>query len=202
MLPQAPAQPAVLASTPYFRGSSEFERHYAVGDLHAYQVIDRFNRSAKTLERRVSAVDVANDRVEFDGGQHVTDLMGNSLRNDRGEFDMPRQFYPAELTVGRKWRTRFKQSRANGDVFTFDYELRIAARERITVPAGSFDAYRIEARGFNVELGALIVRTIWVAPGISADVAHETEVRLRSGVVEQFDRMELVGYQARESRSR
>ena len=148
-----------------------------MGDRHTYRVTDRFSRSAKTLERRVSAADLANDR---------------------GEFDMPRQFYPAELTEGRKWRTRFKQSRANGDVFTFDYDLRVAARERITVPAGTFDAFRIEARGFNVELGADIVRNIWVAPGVSADIAHETEVRLRTGVVEQFDRTELLSDQARD----
>ncbi len=37
-------------------------------------------------------------------------------------------------------------------------------------------------------------RTIWVVPGIAGDVAHETQVRLRNGDLEQYDRRELVRY--------
>jgi len=65
------------------------------------------------------------------------------------------------------------------------------------VPAGTYDAYRIEALGFNVELGAKIQRKIWVAPGINADIAHETNVRLRNGRIDQWDRQELVSYKAK-----
>ncbi len=68
----------------------------------------------------------------------------------------------------------------------------MAAREPVTVPAGTFDTYRIEARGWNVELGAYLERNIWVAPGVGVDIVHETLVRLRNGMVEQNDRQELV----------
>lgn len=111
--------------------------------------------------------------------------MGNTLRNRRGGFDTPRQFYPAELHLGKRWQSRFRQSRPGGVTYTFAYDLRVAARERITVPAGTFDTWRIEARGWNVELGAALSRTIWVAPGVDADIAHETLVRLRNGNINQ-----------------
>ena len=42
------------------------------------------------------------------------------------------------------------------------------------------------------QLGAQINRTIWVAPGVNADIAHETLVRLNNGRIEQNDRQELV----------
>jgi hypothetical protein len=104
----------------------------------------------------------------------------------------PRQFYPAELVVGHKWRTMFRQARTSGLNYTFQYDVKVAAKETIQVPAGRYEAYRIEARGFNVDLGASITRTIWVAPGVNADLAHETMVRLRDGRIEQHDRQELV----------
>ena len=62
------------------------------------------------------------------------------------------------------------------------------------MPAGTFNTYKIEARGYNMQLNAALSRNIWVAPGISADIAHETVVRLRNGVIEQNDRQELVSY--------
>ncbi|MCF8157303.1 MAG: hypothetical protein K9K35_14970, partial [Rhodoferax sp.] len=133
-------------------------------------------------------------RVIYNHGEFVSDMMGNTTTNFRGSFSTPRQFYPAELIVGKKWHTRFKQSRPNGIQYTFQYDLKVAAKERVTVPAGTFDAYKIEARGFNVDLGAYLERNIWVTPGINSDIAHEILVRLRNGVIEQNDRQELVSY--------
>jgi hypothetical protein len=104
----------------------------------------------------------------------------------------PRQFYPAELVVGHKWRTTFKQARRSGLHYTFQYDLKVAAKETIQVPAGKFEAFRIEARGYNMDLNAAITRTIWITPGVNADIAHETMVRLRDGRIEQHDRQELV----------
>jgi hypothetical protein len=62
------------------------------------------------------------------------------------------------------------------------------------VPAGTFDTFKIEARGYNMQLGARLERNIWVAPGVSGDIAHETLVRLRSGTIDQNDRQELVAF--------
>ena len=70
----------------------------------------------------------------------------------------------------------------------------MTARESITVPAGTFDTFKIEARGFNMQLGARIERNIWVSPGVSGDIAHEISVRLRNGAIEQNDRQELVSF--------
>lgn len=185
---------AALPATPFFSGFNEHRRDYRVGDRFEYQVVDLFTQAKKPLSLRVTAVDVGADRVEFNGGDLAVDLMGNTVSNTRGSMSTPRQFYPAELVVGKRWHTEFKQERRSGWTYHFRYDVKVAARERITVPAGTFDAYRIEAQGFNVGLSANIKRTIWVAPGINADIAHETFVRLRNGQIEQNDRQELVSY--------
>jgi len=60
--------------------------------------------------------------------------------------------------------------------------------ERSFLPGRSFGG----PADFNVQLGAALSRNIWVTPGVPADIAHETIVRLRNGAIEQFDRQELV----------
>ncbi|WP_395698970.1 caspase family protein [Aquabacterium sp.] len=192
-------QPALLpsvslASTPYFQGLNPHRRDYRVGDTYEFRVIDQFTKASRPLTMKVTAVDEAADRVEYNNGETSSDLMGNTTGNARGSLSTPRQFYPAELTVGHRWRTTFKQARPSGLTYTFSYDVKVAAKETITVPAGTFEAYRIEARGFNVGLGAQVNRTIWVSPGINADIAHETYVRLSNGRIEQNDRQELVAY--------
>ncbi|WP_284617295.1 caspase family protein [Aquabacterium humicola] len=183
---------AQLPPTPFFQGRLQHRRDFRVGDHYEFRIVDQFNRSEKPLSLRVTAVDENLDRVEYNGGEYASDMMGNTTANPRGSMGTPRQFYPAELVVGHKWRTMFKQARTSGLNYTFQYDVKVAAKETIQVPAGRYEAYRIEARGFNVDLGASITRTIWVAPGVNADLAHETLVRLRDGRIEQHDRQELV----------
>jgi uncharacterized caspase-like protein len=184
--------PTAIAPTPFSQGYALHERRYSAGDKFAFNVIDGLTHIAKPLEMTVTAVDAQQERVEFNRGVYVADLMGNIVTNDRGVFSTPRQFYPAELYVGKKWKTMFKQKRPNGTIYTFEYDVRVVGRETITVPAGTFDTFKIEARGFNLQLGASLSRNIWVAPGVAADIAHEIVVRLRNSTIDQFDRQELV----------
>jgi hypothetical protein len=101
--------------------------------------------------------------------------------------------------VGKRWRTEFKQDRPNGVTYTFRYVMRVVGKESITVPAGTFEAFKIVGRGYNLQLNAQIDRVFWVTPGISADIAMETRVTLRNGQTDQFDRQELVAYQAKQA---
>lgn len=184
--------PAQLAATPYFKGYAEHHRGYEVGDRHEFQVLDRLTKSTRLLNMRVSMVDLDSERIEYNDGEYLSDPMGNIVRNLRGGMNTPRQFYPADLFVGKKWRTEFRQSRPGGVTYHFYYDLKVVGRERVTVPAGTFDTFKIEARGHNTSLGARLERNIWVAPGVPADIAHETFVRLGNGFVEQNDRQELL----------
>jgi pyruvate/2-oxoglutarate dehydrogenase complex dihydrolipoamide acyltransferase (E2) component len=187
-----PTGPATLSPTPFFKGYDEHRRQYRTGDEFNILVIDMYTKAAAPLVLKVTQVDLDAERVIFNDGEYQSDLMGNITSNPYGSFSTPRQFYPAELIVGKRWSTRFKQSRPDGSTYTFQYDLKVTAKENITVPAGTFEAYKIEARGLNIERGAALERTIWVKPGINADIAHEIKVRHRNGFVEQNDRQELV----------
>lgn len=185
-------QDLTVAATPTYQGSYEYMRQFQLGDVFKYQIVNRFNGTATPFELRVTAIDLAKDEVTYNGGEYVSDSMGNVVKNQRGAMDSPRQFYPAELYVGKKWTTMFRQSRERGTYNTFRYQLKVVGKETVTVPAGRFEAYKIEARGFNLDRRAALERDIWLAPGVDADIIHETKVRLANGMIEQYDRQELV----------
>jgi hypothetical protein len=73
---------------------------------------------------------------------------------------------PAELSVGKRWRTAYQNTSPDGrkqDVF---YDFKVVAFEEVTVPAGTFMAYRLERtgearsrEGFSVRSG-----TTWIDP--------------------------------------
>jgi hypothetical protein len=122
--------------------------------------------------------------------------MGNATSTDMGALDSPRQFYPAQLQLGQRWVSAFKQPRASGNTQLFRYDVRVVAQEKLTVPAGTFQTFRIEATGYNLRQGHRIERTLWVAPGINANIASDVKTRSPNGMLEQHERRELKSYQS------
>lgn len=182
-----------LAAGPRFSGAEPLGRVFRLGDQWSYKVLDRFTRQESSMELRVTQVDNTSDRVTYNNGQFYSDLMGNATSTTMGSLDSPRQFYPATLQLGQRWVTGFMQRQTQG-LQRFRYDVKITAKENIIVPAGQFLSYRIEARGYNLDNGTSMVRTIWVAPGINANIALEVEVRTRDGRLEQTYRWELARY--------
>ena len=78
-----------------------------------------------------------------------------------------------------------------------ELDYRIAAREKITVPAGTFDCFRLEGIGYNRTQAhdPVEVRlTFWRSPEIRRPVAWE-EVRTNRGKGRFEDTLhELTGY--------
>ena len=106
------------------------------------------------------------------------------LTADLNILDSPQQTEsnPQALTfpleVGRRWRYAsdwlFKPKGSRGRA---DVEVTVAAPERVTVPAGQFDAFKLVARsalrgisGINSQIDAETVRTYWYAPAARAIV--------------------------------
>lgn len=196
-LPVLAQYPAIteqkLTAGPNFSGADPLGRVFRVGDQWAYKVLDRFTHRESMMELQVTHVDSVADRVTYNNGQFYSDIMGNATSTNMGTLDSPRQFYPATLQLGQRWVTSFMQRQTQG-VQRFRYDVKIVAKENIMVPAGKFLTYRIEARGYNLDNGTSMVRTLWVTPGINANVALEVEVRTREGRLEQTYRWELARY--------
>jgi hypothetical protein len=132
--------------------------------------------------------------VFFNDGSKSTDLFGNQNRAPDGRRWTPYQFFIADYQVGKKWPAQFVVTDASGREINIAFELHVAARERITVPAGTFDAFRIEARGRNLSAGTTLERRYWVAPQtVRGFVAQENVTRKGDAVIDA-ERIELVEF--------
>lgn len=191
-----PGAPAPLlarrSGNPYSAGNYPLGRRFTVGDSATFRESDLLTGvELRTYTLRVTRVDPDADRVEFNRGRWIVDLMGNLLKRGPVVHDVPTQFIPAELQVGRKWRAAFLRT-ADGRTTSTAYDLKVAARETVSVPAGEFDAFRIDADGWNMTNGNRIEGREWVVPGLNFPVRTEWLVRKQNGQLAVTQRDELV----------
>jgi hypothetical protein len=167
---------------PYSAGSYPLARKFSVGDVIVQERIDYFTKvKLAYLRNEVTRVDNEANRVEFNHGTAVTDLMGNVMKSGNQDFEAPVQLFPAELRVGKKWRAAAR-GMINGQSDGFYYDFKITRRETITVPAGTFDTFVMEGQGFS-ERGGQITTVLWVVPGLNAVVQRERINRNRMGQI-------------------
>lgn len=193
-VPELPSQQ--VNSTPFFKGAEPIGRRYIEGDKYTYIVVNRMTGHTSQQTLVVTKVDESRDHVEYNQGEFTSDLMGNATNTDRGQLSSPRQFYPSNLQIGERWESTFFQNRPSGNTQYFKYDVRVVAKEKLTVPAGTFDTFRIQAIGRNVGQGHRIERTLWVTPGVNVNIATEVKTFSPRGALEQHDRRELNTYQS------
>jgi hypothetical protein len=124
---------------------------------------------AKSELRRITQTiaSITDSEILYDDG-FVTDLLGNALLNRQTQTRWTsNQELPQEYVVGKQWTSRYNGQNPRAGLITNDVDLRIVSRERITVPAGTFNAFRIRITGLShwASGSARIESTIWMSPG-------------------------------------
>lgn len=182
------------SNNPNSAGLYPLGRNFTVGDKAVFRKSDIITGIATdSMTERVTQVDVENDRVEFNRGKHITDLMGNALKKDGEEFDVPQQWVPTELFIGKRWTTAFQKSDESNSTTRFVHaELRVVRRETIQVPAGSFDTFAVEGSGWNMTKGKALEVRLWLVPSLNWYVKMEQVRRNHRGKFKRAERFELV----------
>jgi hypothetical protein len=186
---------------PYTKGSVRTDTAYRVGDIYVMLVQDLLTR--QEIRRGKNLVtEITETEVRFNGGRYSTDLLGNPLRAINGGIISPNQVIPAEFAVGKRWRSRYRVTPPGGGMTMVDVELQIVARETVEVPAGRFNAYRVEAQGWQSganNAGQSINRQLewkrWYAPDrVRWPVLGEVIQRNQAGQILLAERSELLEY--------
>ncbi len=190
-----PIQPVSVEATPYTKGTARIDTQFKIGDSYSYREIDLYTKlEIRQFVNRISQI--TEDQVIFGDGGFVTDLFGNQIKVPGGNVFTGAQFFIPEYAIGKKWLTRYKITYRNGTTGEFALEFKVVAREKVTVPAGTFDAFRVEGEGWGRgQFGSISVKPkYWIAPGIRCPVAREEFRRHMSGKVIANERMELTAY--------
>jgi hypothetical protein len=119
---------------------------FRLGDFYRYSFRERgFNADRDRQFKQFRVTAIHDDVVETNDGTNTFDRLGNiQMRKDKQWRDA--QFFPAEYAVGKRWPLVVSlQTDRRDDLVKL--QARIAARERISVPAGQFDVFRIEIAG-------------------------------------------------------
>jgi hypothetical protein len=191
------------AGNPYSQGFARADTAFKVGDTYTYRELDLETGAELTTHTDV-VTQIRELEVVFRRGL-ILDRLGNTMRLPDGRAFTSRQDQPLDYAVGRRWTTRFVGQGAGGrgDVA---FEFRIVGREKITVPAGTFDCFVVEGAGTGRnERGATLELRLkrWMAPDtVRRPIVTETYRKIRGtkrrgGMMERVldsERIELVAY--------
>ncbi len=190
---------AARNGNPYTKGTVKPNTDYSIGDTYAYRRLDITSRE-QTGKYTFALTDIKDDTLIFNKGAQVRDLLGNVYKNIAygeysGEEGGAAQFLPAEYTVGKKWTARYHVKGKDGREWSTQYFFKIVGKEKITVPAGEFDAFKVEGQG-SMTLGARLTFNYWIAPDKVRRVLATEFVSqgLKTGTLITNERYELVSY--------
>jgi uncharacterized caspase-like protein len=185
---------------------------YAVGDRWRWQVVDKFRGEVVDNWNTQFSRMLPNGDMQSAGGSVWDSLGRNKLtvnaasgaRNVTAPYNVA---WPSDtLQVGQRFafENRSEVQPGNGVARTVERKLsgHVVALEKVRVPAGEFEAYRIDYSG-GVESKAVdgrtwfetLRQTVWYAPGVKNQVAMEWEVRDARGTLLEQRRVELTSYQ-------
>jgi hypothetical protein len=165
------------------------------GDVYTMK-ISYEHRPSVTVKSTV--FDVNEDSAKYtnvfdQGPTGQMTIAGAVISDGQNTFDPPYVLVPgAEYQVGKRWRGRSLRTNPKGQKAWMDYSGKVVAREQVTVPAGTFLAYRVEIQ-FQIEGDALLNATLWVQPewGLAIKTNFQFQDlngRVRSGVREMVAR--------------
>jgi len=175
----------------------------AAGDSWIYKVRDGFTGLPRE-DQRHQVTRVAGDRIEVAGtvdlgdGSQVYDREWNWLRRPATdlqtfEYSPAYQAFSFPLTAGKTWRAASTATDPrDGRRFPVRIEARVLGWERVKVPAGEFDALKIERRVFigyweSAFRGNSVIQEYdWYAPSVKWIVKREAMASFLSYVGENM----------------
>ena len=164
----------------------------STGDTWTYRVRDGFTGLPRTDQRhevtRAAAgrIEVAGN-VERGDGSQIYDSEWNWLRRPATdlqtfEYSPAYQAYAFPLTPGKTWRSQaMATDPRDGRRFPVKIEARVLGWERVKVPAGEFDALKIERLvsigywEYMTRGSSMIKEYDWYAPSVKWAVKREAE---------------------------
>lgn len=117
-------------------------------------------------------------RMRLDGDWNLIESQGEQ-KSSHVRFTPPLPFYQFPLQPGKRWSGQYKTEVIDcGSMCDIDvkYEYEVRGWENVTVPAGTFQALRIEGRETSSAIFGITShgrRTYWLVPEIRQAIKHE-----------------------------
>ncbi len=153
-------------------------KRFQLGDRYRYSIKDGYTNAVQFASPHVTELNDDTVRV----GQSLLTREGAVISNPFFKVtDPPRQDLPAgDYAVGKKWSYVSTQTNLDGRQVRASGEVKIVALEDVTVPAGTFKAYRLEHLAFHSN-GTRSKLITWMRPEWGLAIKMIREIRHPSG---------------------
>jgi hypothetical protein len=135
---------------------------------------------------RPTALVVRLGEDEFEGratgmGSSFVNSAGFVSKDGFGSYDPPWATSPGgDFQVGKTWSARSIHTATNGQKGWVDIDAKVSGIEKVTVPLGTFEAYRVELN-FLFQSGLKRKITFWYEPDWGYSLKLVSETRGRQG---------------------
>ncbi len=180
---------------PYSKGTLRIDTRVKIGDRYSYREIEA--DTDQEIKKYTLVVSQITDTEVFYGkGTFVTDLLGNFVKLSDGRVFTGAQYFIPDYSVGKRWTSRHRVISDKGDSYDTVYDFKVVAREKKTVPAGTFDAFRIEGSGWTRgREGVLQLQSrYWVAPEVRRYIEAFFWVKHAKGKVLENKTVQLLAF--------
>ena len=159
---------ASSAQNPFSKGTLRIDTRVKIGDRYSYR---EANADSNEEIRQYTLVvsQITETEVIYGKGSYVTDLIGNWIKFSDGRTLTGAQYFIPDYILGKRWTSRHRSTSVKGEPFDTVVDCKVVARENRAVPAGTFDAFRIECAGWTRgESGTQveIKSRYWLAPEV------------------------------------
>jgi Caspase domain len=187
---------------------------FTVGDRWRYQTVDKFKQEVvSNWTRKIDGIK-ADSSLRLNDGSVDWSANGDiiAVRGANGylrQYSPMLKWKPDVLQVGstEDINTKLTWRDVGGENGIDDYKatLKVVGQERVKVPAGEFEAWKIEMAGYrtgknlsrNSNYNVRFKEVFWYVPALRGYVATEYEQRTSSGALDFFTRHELTSYSVR-----
>lgn len=159
---------------------------WQAGDSIVFENIDGFTKQSRRLTSYVTRAD--DRKVEFDGGQVVVDQMGGVLKNRFGVKDPAVLGVPADLAIGKKWRSAFRNVRPDGVIESSFWDSKVVGIEEMPFKSGKVKTFKVEKKGVATFPGGetQLSGTDWIDPASMMAIKSDRLFRSGGKIVEYF----------------
>jgi hypothetical protein len=181
---------------PYSKGTLRIDTRVKVGDRYRFREVNAdSSEEIRTYTLLVSQI--TDTEVIYGKGTFVTDLIGNWNKLSDGRVFTGAQYFIPDYSLGKRWTSRHRVISPKGEPYDTVYQFKVVARESKTVPAGTFDAFRIEGSGWtlgrsgtNIELKS----RYWVTPEVRRFIEAYFWQRTTRGTVLENKIVQLMSF--------
>lgn len=163
-------------------------RRFSVGDETVWQTTDLLTKNVRTHRVRVTYAD--DETVELNRGAGILNQMGGVIKNQWGTKDPAMLMVPADIRIGKSWRSAFSNTRPDGVKEDSYWDNKVVGVEEVAALGGKTMAFKIERRGL-AQVPASGERTslegaAWVDPETMQLIRIDSMFRTREGKIAEY----------------